>query len=49
MNEKILVEEVEGEGIEVVDLGDAAVETRQWHPVQIVQDSATQWGRPLFD
>ncbi|MDY6944898.1 MAG: hypothetical protein SXG53_04190 [Pseudomonadota bacterium] len=46
MNEKVVKSEIED--VEVVDLGDATVETRQWHPVQIIQDSSTQWGRPAF-
>jgi hypothetical protein len=49
MIEKIEDRGVEVQGIEVIDLGDAAEETRQWHPVQAVQDSATTWGRPFFD
>lgn len=49
MNETSVVGEAEVEGLELLDLGDATVETRQWHPVQIVQDSPTQWGRPVFE
>jgi hypothetical protein len=43
------VEIVEVEGLEIVDLGDAREETRQWNPVQLVMDSGAQWGRPAFD
>lgn len=40
MNEKSLVGEGEVEGAEVVDLGDAMVETKQPHPIQQINDSA---------
>lgn len=45
MNEKIDVREAEGaaEELELIDLGDAAVETKQPHPFQIVQDSSISW------
>ena len=47
MNDKRMVEEVEVEGLEVVDLGDAAKETRHYHPTQLVLDSTLQFGRPF--
>ena len=49
MKEKIVVGEVEAEGLEIVDLGDATEETRQWHPTQVVQDSPFTLGRPFFE
>ena len=49
MREKIEESGVEVQGIEVIDLGDAVAETRQFHPIQAIQDSATTWGRPFFD
>lgn len=30
--------------LDLVDLGDAAVETKQWHPYMLVQDSCCSWG-----
>jgi hypothetical protein len=41
MNEKNVVEEVEG--LEMIDLGDAAVETKQPHPIQQTKDSCCTW------
>ena len=40
MNEKTVVEEFEVEGVEVIDFGDAMVETKQPHPIQQIKDSA---------
>jgi hypothetical protein len=40
---------VEVQGIELIDLGDARVETKQWNPVQIVLDSPITWSRTSFD
>lgn len=51
MNEKIAVDEVDAE-VEVegiVDLGDAAVETRVYHPAQVITDSSFQLGRAFFE
>jgi hypothetical protein len=31
---------VEAEGLVLTDLGDAAEQTRQWHPSQVITDSA---------
>ena len=39
MREKIEESGVEVQGIEVIDLGDAAVETKQPHPFQVIIDS----------
>lgn len=47
MKEQIVVGEIEG--VELTDLGDAAMETRQWHPSQIITDSALVLGRWFFD
>lgn len=47
MKENNVVAEVEG--VEIVDLGDAKDETRQPHPMQIVQDGPLTWGRPFFE
>nr|WP_298723689.1 hypothetical protein [uncultured Steroidobacter sp.] len=50
MKEK--TEETKGkevQGIEMIDLGDAREETRQWNPVQILQDSPVSWGRTPFE
>jgi hypothetical protein len=50
MKEKIVeVGEGEIELVEVMDLGDAAEETRQWHPIQAIQDSSLQFGRAFFE
>jgi hypothetical protein len=40
---------VEVQGIEMIDLGDARVETKQIHPIQVIQDSPTTWGRALLE
>jgi hypothetical protein len=40
---------VEVQGIEVIDFGDAAEETKQWNPIQVVMDSAITWSRNAFD
>ena len=34
----------EVQGIEMIDLGDASEETRQWNVVQIILDSPITWG-----
>lgn len=47
MNDKRMVEEVEVEGLEVADLGDASKETRHYHPTQVILDSSFQIGRPF--
>ena len=39
MKEQIVVEEVEVEGVEVIDFGDAMEETKQPHPIQVAMDS----------
>ena len=49
MKEKIEEARVEVQGIEMIDLGDAAAETKQFNPVQIYQDSPITWGRTPFD
>ena len=49
MNEKSVVGEVEVEADGVVDLGDAVVETRVFHPAQLITDSSFQLGRAFFD
>jgi hypothetical protein len=43
MNEKIEERGVEVQGIEVIDLGDAAVETKQQSPQPWIQDSCCSW------
>lgn len=48
MKDKIETSEIEVEGLELVDLGDAAEETRQFHPIQMVQDSTLTWGRTVL-
>lgn len=40
MNEKIVVGEVEAEKVEVIDLGNAVLETKQYHPIHQINDSA---------
>lgn len=49
MNEKSVVVEVEGEGTEVIDLGDAMVETKQPNPIQQTKDSVFTWTYAGFD
>lgn len=44
MNDKIDVAQVEVEELDVVDLGNAAVETRQHMPWPLYQDSQFGWG-----
>jgi hypothetical protein len=47
MNEKVVVVGDIEEGVEMVDLGDATVETRQPHDIMQINDSAmtfTYWG-----
>ncbi len=46
MNEKDMAENTEIE-LELVDLGSAASETRQWNPWQITYDNALQLSRPF--
>jgi hypothetical protein len=41
MNEKDVVGEVEG--LEMIELGDAMVETRQQHPIVQTKDSCCTW------
>lgn len=47
MKEQIVVGEIEG--VEMIDLGDAKEETRQWHPIQQVQDGPVTWGLPFYE
>lgn len=47
MKEQIVVGEIEVEGVELIDLGDAAMETRQWHPSQVILDNPFTYGRPF--
>ena len=44
MNEKVDLVEREEEGMSFVDLGDAAVETKQVAPAQVAPDSTFSWG-----
>jgi hypothetical protein len=44
MNEKVDLVESEVEGVNFVDLGDAAEETKQIAPSTIVPDSTYGWG-----
>jgi hypothetical protein len=43
MKEKIEETGAEVQGIEVIDLGDAAVETKQQSPTPWIQDSCCTW------
>jgi hypothetical protein len=43
MNEKDVVGEVEVKGVELIELGDATVETRQQHPIVQTKDSVFTW------
>jgi hypothetical protein len=43
MNENIAAREVEVEAMEMIDLGDAMVETRQPDPVQMIKDNPVSW------
>ena len=48
MNEKIVVDQAVDDEVEVIDLGDATVETRQPHDIHDVADSCctfTYWGK----
>jgi len=50
MKEK--TEETKGkevQGIEMIDLGDATLETHQYDPIQMIQDGAFTWGRPFLE
>ena len=49
MKEKIDESGVEVQGIELIDLGDAALETKQINPIQVIQDSPTTWGRSFLE
>ena len=49
MKESIVVGEIEVEGVALIDLGNAAKETRQWNPSQVITDSALVLGRCFFD
>jgi hypothetical protein len=48
MNEKaMVVGDVEAQGVDIIDLGDATAETRQPHDIMQINDSAmtfTYWG-----
>ncbi len=49
MNENIVVGEVGAEGVEVIDYGDAMVETKQPHPFQMLLDSCCTWTYNAFE
>lgn len=42
------VKEIESMNLELIDLGDAAEETRQFHPAQVVIDSCCTWGNWFY-
>lgn len=46
MNEKVDLVEREVEGVNFVDLGDAAEETKQIAPANVSPDSTYMWGWP---
>lgn len=48
MNEKRMVAEVEVEGVELIDLGDASVETKQPHPIWQVLDNCCSFTYASF-
>lgn len=35
--------------LEMIDLGDAVEETKQFHPAQVVIDSCCTWGNWFYD
>lgn len=43
MKEKLMMDDVEVEGIELLDLGDTATETKQPHPISQITDHAIAW------
>ncbi|MBM0108653.1 hypothetical protein JM946_28310 [Steroidobacter sp. S1-65] len=43
MNENIAAREVEDDGVKMIDLGDAMVETKQPHPIHDIKDNHVSW------
>ncbi|HEY0941718.1 MAG TPA: hypothetical protein VGE08_16580 [Steroidobacter sp.] len=48
MNDRRMMEEIEIDELEMIDFGNAARETRNFHPAQVIVDNSFQLGILFF-